>query len=103
MGSRGTGAHGGAVNSHLPRPRHPNYRPASPPQAESPTPALAPRAESPRIIPAPTHEEVSAQAAVLWRQAGCPEGKDLGFWLQAEHQLRETARTPLQDQKTTAP
>lgn len=31
--------------------------------------------------------EISLLAYHLWQQAGCPCGKDVHFWLQAEHQL----------------
>jgi DUF2934 family protein len=38
-------------------------------------------------IPTPTHETVAQRAYSLWQQAGCPDGRDTEFWLEAEHQL----------------
>ena len=37
-------------------------------------------------------EEVKARARDLWEQNGCPAGRDLEFWLQAEAQIIERNR-----------
>jgi hypothetical protein len=37
----------------------------------------------------PTVEQISTRAYELWEQAGKPEGRDEGFYLQAEQELRE--------------
>lgn len=36
----------------------------------------------------PTHEEIARLAHSIWRAEGCPVGRDLEHWLQAEIQLR---------------
>jgi hypothetical protein len=41
---------------------------------------------------APSREEISVEAEVLWRQRGCPSGRDDEIWLEAERQLRHVAR-----------
>src|SRR5688572_15610330 len=33
-------------------------------------------------------EQIQAKAHELWQKAGSPEGRDLEFWLAAEHELR---------------
>jgi hypothetical protein len=33
-------------------------------------------------------EQIQAKARELWQKAGSPEGRDLEFWLAAEHELR---------------
>ena len=37
--------------------------------------------------PPPTHEQVSLLAYQLWKKAGCQNGHDLEYWLEAEKQL----------------
>ena len=37
-------------------------------------------------------EEVKARAQELWEQSGCPAGRDLEFWLQAEAEIIERKR-----------
>lgn len=44
----------------------------------------------PRMVP--THREITAEAEVLWRQRGCPNGADEEIWLLAERQLRRVPR-----------
>lgn len=34
-----------------------------------------------------TQEQISRRAEELWRQYGCPEGRDEAIWLEAEQQL----------------
>lgn len=38
----------------------------------------------PTTAPQATFEEISQLAYHLWRQAGCPSGQDLKFWVEAE-------------------
>jgi hypothetical protein len=37
-------------------------------------------------------EEVKARARELWEQNGCPAGRDLEFWLQAESEIKTRER-----------
>ena len=41
-------------------------------------------------------EETRSRAHYLWREAGCPAGRDLEFWLQAEQERtsRKRGREP---------
>ena len=39
-----------------------------------------------------TNEEVKARARELWEQNGCPAGRDLKFWLQAESEIKAGER-----------
>ncbi|WP_431015529.1 DUF2934 domain-containing protein [Bradyrhizobium pachyrhizi] len=34
-------------------------------------------------------DEIRARARQLWEEAGCPSGRDLEFWLQAERELTD--------------
>ena len=34
------------------------------------------------------NEETTARAQELWEQNGCPTGRDLEFWLQAESEIK---------------
>jgi hypothetical protein len=45
--------------------------------------------------PPPTHEQVEALAHAIWIDRGCPEGRELDNWLEAERQLKGDVRTPL--------
>jgi hypothetical protein len=36
----------------------------------------------------PTHDEIAAQAYQIYLREGCPEGRDMDHWLQAEAELR---------------
>ncbi|WFU19957.1 DUF2934 domain-containing protein [Bradyrhizobium sp. CB3481] len=36
-----------------------------------------------------TQDEIRARARELWEQNGCPEGRDLEFWLRAETEISE--------------
>ena len=40
---------------------------------------------------APTHENIAALAQHLYEEEGCPDGRADEHWLQAEHQLRDSA------------
>ena len=37
-----------------------------------------------------TKHEIKARARELWEQNGCPAGRDLEFWLQAEFEIEGT-------------
>jgi hypothetical protein len=42
-----------------------------------------------------TNERIEKRAHELWEAEGCPEGRELEFWLQAERELAEaTAAAP---------
>ena len=46
----------------------------------------------------PTHEQITQRAYEIYLQRGCPEGKDLEHWLEAERQLSAespTQKTPM--------
>lgn len=45
--------------------------------------------------PPPTREQIEALAHAIWTDRGCPEGRDLDNWLEAERQLQGDVRTPL--------
>src|SRR5437868_797062 len=34
-----------------------------------------------------THEDIAFEAFALWNSLGCPEGRDLEIWLEAERQF----------------
>ena len=36
-----------------------------------------------------TKQAISARARKIWEQNGCPSGRDLDFWLQAEAEISE--------------
>ncbi|HYG23452.1 MAG TPA: DUF2934 domain-containing protein [Verrucomicrobiae bacterium] len=48
----------------------------------------------------PTQEEISARAYQIFVERGCPEGRDLEHWLEAEAQLN--ASTQMQTQAPAA-
>lgn len=51
----------------------------------------------------PTHEEITARAYKIFVERGCPEGRDLEHWLEAEAQLNaETSMTSPQPAVTMA-
>ena len=39
-----------------------------------------------------TKHEIKARARELWEQNGCPAGRDLEFWLQAEFEIKARER-----------
>jgi hypothetical protein len=52
--------------------------------------------ESPSQAPQPaTQEQIAALAHAIWMDRGCPEGRDLDNWLEAERQLKGDIREPL--------
>ena len=40
----------------------------------------------------PDHETVAERAFEIWQNEGCPQGRDLEHWLQAEIELRFEAK-----------
>jgi hypothetical protein len=46
--------------------------------------------------------QTSRRAYQLWERAGCPQGRDLEFWLQAEAELR-IASQPERPESAAAP
>ena len=40
-----------------------------------------------RLVARRTRQEIEARARELWEQNGCPAGRDLEFWLQAEAEI----------------
>ena len=41
-------------------------------------------------------ESIAARAYELWQEEGCPEGRDIEFWYQAEQQLKAESADPSQ-------
>jgi Protein of unknown function (DUF2934) len=37
-------------------------------------------------------QEITIRAKAIWEQNGCPSGRDLDFWLQAESEISERDR-----------
>lgn len=46
------------------------------------------------MIAEPSASDIANRARTLWEQSGCPEGRDLHFWLEAESELRRRAIRP---------
>jgi Protein of unknown function (DUF2934) len=44
--------------------------------------------------PAPLHDDIAQCAWDLWVQYGCPAGRDLAIWLEAEQRLRVATAEP---------
>jgi hypothetical protein len=42
--------------------------------------------------PAPTREEIARRAYELWQRNGCPQGRDVEHWCQAERELNCDSR-----------
>jgi hypothetical protein len=47
-----------------------------------------------------SHAEISARAAALWRQRGCPQARDSEIWLEAERQLSEPPKSDAKGRHT---
>lgn len=45
----------------------------------------------------PTHEQITQRAYEIYLQRGCPEGKDLENWLEAERQLSAETESGAKD------
>jgi hypothetical protein len=44
--------------------------------------------------PAISHFEISRLACLNWQNDGCPQGRDLDYWLAAERQLKASGPQP---------
>jgi hypothetical protein len=42
----------------------------------------------------PSNDAIEQRAYELWQAEGCPEGRQLEFWLRAEQELSEKSRVP---------
>src|SRR5438105_15718801 len=51
----------------------------------------------------PTHDEIAAQAYQIYLREGCPEGRELDHWRQAEGELRIRANGNGNGSHITAP
>ncbi|HLP75900.1 MAG TPA: DUF2934 domain-containing protein [Candidatus Paceibacterota bacterium] len=51
----------------------------------------------------PSHEEISARAYQIFVERGCPEGRDLEHWLEAEAQLSGESTANLPTSKASKP
>jgi len=51
----------------------------------------------------PTHDEISARAYQIFLERGCPEGRDLEHWLEAEAQLTGAVQQKQQAEKAHSP
>ena len=60
---------------------------ADPPATRPETAALLARSAD------PTHEQIVARARALWQASGCPAGRDVENWIDAERQLRAELRS----------
>ena len=40
-----------------------------------------------------TSESIASRAYSLWEQQGCPQGRDLELWLQAENQIKQASQS----------
>ena len=43
---------------------------------------------------APTHEQIALRAQEIWKQRGCPHGRDEQHWHEAEEQLKQEMSVP---------
>jgi hypothetical protein len=50
----------------------------------------------------PVHDEISARAYQIFLERGCPEGRDLEHWLEAEAQLNAAVQKQPEKQTTSA-
>lgn len=61
-----------------------NSRPSSAAATSVPVPPAA------NTHTRPDHQTISARARDIWREKGCPSGRDEEIWLQAERELMGT-------------
>ena len=54
----------------------------------------APSVTARPVAPPPTREQIEALAHAIWVDRGCPEGRDLDNWLEAERQLKGEIGVP---------
>lgn len=45
--------------------------------------------------PTKIHDLITRRAQDIWRQLGCPQGRDLEIWLEAEAEIRAVQRRTL--------
>lgn len=46
----------------------------------------------------PTHDDIAERAEILWKNQGCPTGRDTEIWLEAEQQLIKSVSAPALDE-----
>jgi hypothetical protein len=63
-------------------------------QPADPSPAAKAQIKKPGKVAPPSHKDIAAQAARIWREKGCPKGRDDEIWLEAERQLTGKATPP---------
>jgi hypothetical protein len=102
MGGKGKKAHRALLKKNTHNPRQAGHRPADSNPAKSPNMVATMKSTSPCVNVAPSHEEIAVEAEVLWRQEGCPKGRDEAIWLEAERQLLQVARTYRNEQDEKA-
>jgi hypothetical protein len=51
--------------------------------------------------PAISHFEVSRLAWLNWQTDGCPSGRDLDYWLEAELQIKATRQLLINEERTS--
>ncbi|MBI5688940.1 MAG: DUF2934 domain-containing protein [Verrucomicrobia bacterium] len=49
--------------------------------------------------PGPALEVIARLAELMWEKEGCPEGRDIEFWLRAEAELKGTDVPTLHESK----
>ncbi len=57
-------------------------------RAQTPAPTSKKSAEAGTSAPATGTDRVAARAYEIWKESGCPNGKDREHWFQAERELR---------------
>jgi hypothetical protein len=50
--------------------------------------SIAPLSASAQREPTITREQIARRAYEIWQARGCPHGRDIDHWLEAERQLR---------------
>ncbi|MFT3867536.1 MAG: DUF2934 domain-containing protein [Nibricoccus sp.] len=61
---------------------------------KTPTRDAASTAPTPESYAAPSQEEIARRAYDLWLQDGCPMGRSVYHWHEAERQLRQSEQNP---------
>ena len=95
-------AHRALLKKRTHHPLQAGQRPAHSNFAKSPNVVAALKSTSCCANVAPSHEEISVEAEVLWRQEGCPKDRDKEIWLEAERRLLHVARTYRNEQDEKA-
>jgi hypothetical protein len=102
MGGTGEKAHRTLLKRNTHQPMQAGHRPADSNFAKSPNVVAALKLTSSFVNVGPSHEEISVEAEVLWRQEGCPKDRDKEIWLEAERRLLHVARTYRNEQDEKA-